>query len=207
MVYHGFPLLFLKTFSGFCCIGPTHPVSWNLCLPSGIVAVCYGKLPILSGFRYRLICPDANEKYKGALANLILWVWYSNIVVGIIYISPCCGLCLRRVSLNLENLRPTHEQNTSFGNLDQHFFTIMSSKMVMFQKKTTNQLGPLQHPHPGMKLEVSTCSADPIDLWYNMAMRNPLKIGIWIGNLSTNGGCPMAMFDYQRAIGLWLGVS
>lgn len=124
-----------------------------------------------------------------------------------IYISPCCGLCLRRVSLNLENLRPTHEQNTSFGNLDQHFFTIMSSKMVMFQKKTTNQLGPLQHPHPGMKLEVSTCSADPIDLWYNMAMRNPLKIGIWIGNLSTNGGCPMAMFDYQRAIGLWLGVS
>lgn len=55
------------------------------------------------------------------------------IVVGII--SPCCGLCLRRVSLNLENLRPTHEQNTSFGNLDQHFFTIMSSKMVMFQKQ------------------------------------------------------------------------
>ena len=74
-------------------------------------------------------------------------------------------------------------------------------------KKTTNQLGPLQHPHPGMKLEVSTCSADPIDLWYNMAMRNPLKICIWTGNLSTNGGCPMAMFDYQRAIGLWLGVS
>ena len=94
----------------------------------------------------------------------ISWLELYIYIYIYIYISPCCGLCLRRVSLNLENLRPTHEQNTSFGNLDQHFFTIMSSKMVMFQKKTTNQLGPLQHPHPGMKLEVSTCSADPIDL-------------------------------------------